>query len=85
MNKPWISREKKFKWIPLVDFSKCDGCQKCRWSCPVGCFEIVDGVAVVASPVDCISEETCIGVCPKRAIFMEWVECFGDEETGRWL
>lgn len=85
MDNLWIVREKKFKWLPLVDFPKCDGCRKCLWSCPAGAIEIVDGVAVVTNPDDCRSEEICVAACPKKAIFMEWVECFGDEANGRWL
>lgn len=85
MGNPWVAHEKWMKWIPVVDFAQCDGCRKCVWACERGCIEIMDGVAVVTNPSACAGKEHCVVTCPQKTIDMEWVECFGDHNVGRWL
>jgi NAD-dependent dihydropyrimidine dehydrogenase PreA subunit len=44
----------------------------------------VDGIAVLARPKTCGSEEHCIEVCADDAIRMAWVPMTGHDAVGRW-
>lgn len=79
---------KKYKWVPVIEEFRCNGCQECVLACGPKCLEIVDHVAVLTKPDICGSEEHCIAPCPIAAIHMEWVEMDGgvdwNLERGRW-
>ncbi len=79
---------KKYKWVPVIEEFRCNGCQECVLACGPKCLEIVDHVAVLTKPDICGSEEHCIAPCPIAAIRMEWVEMDGgvdwNLERGKW-
>jgi ferredoxin len=45
---------------------------------------MVEGIAVLAFPDTCGSEEHCISACPEDAIQMDWLPFSGDRAVGRW-
>lgn len=77
---------KKYKWVPVIDTDRCNGCQKCVLACGPRCLEIVGNAAVLTKPDICGSEEHCIAPCPLGVIHMEWVEMEGDcnLQRGKW-
>jgi ferredoxin len=44
---------------------------------------MVDGIAALAFPDKCGSEEHCISACPEDAIQMTWVFFSGNKAVGR--
>jgi len=56
-------------WIPTVDAEGCIGCQLCYVTCGRGVYEMHDGVAVAAAPMECaVGCSTCANICPTAAI-----------------
>ncbi len=51
-----------------VDKTKCDGKGECVDTCPVGVFELKDGKAEPTNMDDCVGCESCVEVCPQKAI-----------------
>ncbi len=45
---------------------------------------MADGLAVLAFPDTCGSEEHCISACPEDAIQMRWLPFSGKRDVGRW-
>jgi NAD-dependent dihydropyrimidine dehydrogenase PreA subunit len=72
------------KWLPVVDEGLCSGCVACVEVCGPKSLEMINGVAVLAQPETCGSEEHCIAPCPTGAIKMAWVESNGDHTRGKW-
>jgi len=50
-----------------IDTSKCEGCGKCKASCPQNLPEIIEGKARNTS-TQCMRCPICVGVCPVEAI-----------------
>lgn len=59
--------------IPEINQIRCLGCAHCVVLCKKlgpNVLEIIDGVAKVVRPEDCISDGACMLVCPSKAIFL---------------
>jgi NAD-dependent dihydropyrimidine dehydrogenase PreA subunit len=68
--KTWhgIARE-EIPWLPTVDAESCIGCQLCYVTCGRAVYEMRDGVAVAAAPMECaVGCSTCGNICPTNAI-----------------
>jgi electron transfer flavoprotein alpha subunit len=65
-----MPKNSKGKDIAEVVSKKCSGCQACLGECPVGCIDIVDGVAKIDSE-KCIGCGKCVMVCPADAILYD--------------
>jgi len=68
--KTWhgIARE-EIPWLPTVDAEACIGCQLCYVTCGRGVYEMHEGVAVAAAPMECaVGCSTCGNICPTNAI-----------------
>lgn len=72
------------KWMPTITEVLCTGCGLCVEACGPKSLVMVEGVAVLAFPDTCGSEEHCIAVCKDDAIQMTWLPCSGIRNTGRW-
>lgn len=83
VNKSFME-SKRMKWIPTIDPSACNGCQACVFACGPRSLKMIDEIAVLTNPDICGSEEHCIAPCPIDAIHMQWVECDGNINRGRW-
>lgn len=70
-----------YKWMPVVLRDRCTGCRLCLDACGPKSLTMEEGVAVLAFPESCGSEEHCISVC---AIHMAWVPHSGDRAAGKW-
>ena len=57
--------------IPIVDASKCEGCEECVNNCPVGVFQMNDGKSDPFQADACEGCETCVSVCPSQAITLK--------------
>lgn len=56
-------------WFPTVDAESCIGCQLCYVTCGRGVYDMLDGIAVAADPMECaVGCSTCANVCPTSAI-----------------
>ena len=56
---------------PVVDLSKCEGCEECVSNCPVGAIQIKDGKADPYQADLCEGCETCISVCSTGAVTLK--------------
>lgn len=68
--KTWhgIPRE-EIPWYPTVDAEACIGCQLCYVTCGRAVYEMHEGVAVAAAPMECaVGCSTCGNICPTNAI-----------------
>lgn len=72
------------KWLPVIDEDLCTGCAACVEACGPKSLEIQNGVAVLARPDTCGSEEHCITPCLSIAIQMAWVPATGNPARGKW-
>lgn len=67
---------------PVIDTSKCIGCESCVHACPEfpahQVLGIMEGKAHLVSPTDCIGHGACQTVCPTGAISL----VFGTTERG---
>lgn len=72
------------KWMPIILPDRCTGCGLCVLACGPQCLELVGGVAVLAHPDHCGSEEHCIAVCRDDAIHMRWIPTEGNWGGGKW-
>lgn len=57
--------------IPIVDASKCEGCEECVSNCPVGVFQMKDGKSDPFQADLCEGCETCVSVCESQAITLK--------------
>ena len=51
-----------------VDVEKCNGCETCVDTCPVGVYEMKDGKSAVVNLEDCLICRACEMQCPEGAI-----------------
>ena len=63
-------------WAPMLDESKCNGCDACSRLCPTGSLQVVrDEQEVVTGyrliPENCIGCDVCVAVCDMRAISIQ--------------
>ena len=72
------------KRLPIVLEEQCTGCGLCVEACGPRSLAMVEGIAVLAFPDTCGSEEHCISACPEDAIQMAWLPFSGDRAVGRW-
>ena len=72
------------KWRPIVLEEQCIGCGLCVDACGPESLAMEDGIAVLAFPDTCGSEEHCISACPVDAIEMAWLRFSGDRSVGQW-
>ncbi|MCD4706750.1 MAG: 4Fe-4S binding protein [Candidatus Sabulitectum sp.] len=69
-----------FKWIYVVDNTKCNGCGNCLSSCSQGAISMVAGNAYI-DPELCNGCGNCVYYCPRDAIYKEWYTGIEEEET----
>lgn len=74
-----------YKWMPIIIEEQCTGCGLCVDACGPKSLTMEDGIAVLAFPETCGSEEHCISACPEDAIQMAWLPFSGDKSVGQWL
>ena len=72
------------KWLPIILEEQCTGCGLCVEACGPRSLAMGEGIAVLAFPATCGSEEHCISACPEDAIQMAWLPFSGDRAVGRW-
>ena len=65
-----MPKNSKGKEVAVVNPKKCSGCQSCVGECPVGCIDIVDGVAQVDIE-KCIGCGKCVLICPSDAFLFD--------------
>ena len=53
---------------PVVDESKCVGCEECVDICPQDVFEMQNEKSVVVEPDECVECESCVEACEEDAI-----------------
>ncbi len=73
-----------YKWMPIISEEFCTGCGLCVEACGPRSLALADGIAVLALPETCGSEEHCISVCQADAIQMAWIPFTGDASVGQW-
>ena len=73
-----------YKWMPVVFAERCTGCGLCVDACGPKSLVMAVGVAVLALPETCGSEEHCISACRDDAIQMAWLPFSGDRRVGKW-
>ena len=52
----------------VVDTEKCDGCETCVNTCPVGVFEVKEGKSSPAKVEECLVCRACECQCPTGAV-----------------
>jgi thioredoxin reductase/NAD-dependent dihydropyrimidine dehydrogenase PreA subunit len=57
--------------LPIIDASRCLGCQACVDACPYDVLEMSRYVAVVSRPEQCCGAATCLGACPNASLTLE--------------
>ena len=65
-----MPKNSKGKDIAEIISNKCSGCQACVGECPVGCIDIVDGVAKITAE-KCIGCAKCVIICPSDAVLFD--------------
>lgn len=73
-----------YKWLPVVLAESCTGCGLCVDACGPKSLVMADGIAQLAFPETCGSEEHCILVCRDEAIQMAWLPSSGADGVGKW-
>ena len=73
-----------YKWMPVVLAERCTACGLCVDACGPKSLVMADGIAVLAFPESCGSEEHCISACRDDAIQMGWLPFSGDRDVGKW-
>lgn len=57
--------------IVTIDYKKCQFCQTCVTTCPMGVYEVQGDKVVPANQDSCIGCKACEAVCPSGAITVE--------------
>ena len=52
----------------VIDTAKCDGCETCVNTCPVGVFEIKESKSSLVKVEECLVCRACECQCPTGAI-----------------
>jgi NAD-dependent dihydropyrimidine dehydrogenase PreA subunit len=52
----------------LVDNDRCNGCETCANTCPVGTYDIKEGKSVPVNVDECLVCRACEAQCPEGAI-----------------
>jgi electron transfer flavoprotein alpha subunit len=65
-----MPKNSKGRDIAEIITKKCSGCQACLGECPVGCIEIVEGVASITAE-KCIGCGKCVAICPSDAVLFD--------------
>lgn len=73
-----------YKWMPVVLAEQCTPAGLCVDVCWSKAVTMVDGIAVLAFPETCGSEEHCISDYRDNAIQMAWLPFSGDPSVGKW-
>ena len=60
------------KIMPIIDFSRCNGCGACVERCPTGALAMQAGWPVLARPDLCSYCATCEEACPTNAIALPY-------------
>ena len=65
-----IEEVTKFRWYPVIDYSRCDNCLECLNFCLFGVFGIDESGTIFAEEPDACRPgcPACARVCPSRAI-----------------
>ncbi len=68
--------ERQKRRLPILDLSKCDGCEKCAGECQEMCIAMVpiEGIGMKKPELNlskCTSAGKCAQICPKGAIEMK--------------
>lgn len=51
-----------------IDLEKCNGCNTCVDTCPVGVYEIKDSKSIPVKKEECLACKACEAQCPNAAI-----------------
>ena len=73
-----------YKWMPAALAEQCKGGGLCVDACRPESLTMVDGIAVLAFPETCGSEEHCISACRDDAIQMARLPFSGDPSVRKW-
>jgi Fe-S-cluster-containing hydrogenase component 2 len=57
------------KLVPVIDKTRCIGCEHCVMACPLGVLALVEKKAEVVKADACESEAMCLVPCPTHAIY----------------
>jgi len=74
-------RSMAYKWMPVVLAERCTGCGLCVDACGPKSLIMAEGIAVLAFPETCGSEEHCVSACRDEAIQMAWLPFSGDRSV----
>jgi formate hydrogenlyase subunit 6/NADH:ubiquinone oxidoreductase subunit I len=56
--------------LPHLDITRCTGCADCVRACPTACLEMAGPLPWLPRPLDCISCELCVWLCPANALHL---------------
>jgi len=54
--------------LPQLDDTRCTGCTDCVAACPTDCLAMAGPLPWLPRPLDCISCELCVWICPVNAL-----------------
>ena len=63
--------EEEDHWVE-IDLDLCKASNECVNICPMGVYEIIDGVVDASNIGECIECGACKDVCPTKAILRHW-------------
>lgn len=55
-------------FIPIIDESRCNGCEECVEVCPTEVLTVKDGKSVPVNDEGCMGCECCVDACSVSAI-----------------
>lgn len=68
-------------FLPIIDTSKCIGCELCVRVCPNEVLAMIDEVAAVVNPAACTYSGVCQEICPTEAIDLVYEIVFETSTT----